>query len=165
MLHIPAIRTFFLKSNGLCFQAVRWFGFEQSKDLGGLIQKVPPHHSLWDAAGGSIAHNYGYYKDTVVTPGDWVVVAYDDHSDWPVKAAMTYRELGLAPVYHDGLLYDVASDRPVGGALERRERILLAALRGGEMNTSLILDRAHVGQRVLDALERYVISGRLHYAD
>lgn len=158
MLSILSMQTFFLKSNGLRFQAVRWFGFERNGDLGGLIAHVPKSHSLWDADAGSLAEYYGYYEDTVVAPGSWVVIAYDSEH---YGREQTSNMLGLAPVYDDDRIHDLAADMPIGGALERRERVLTAALRGGKLGVSQVLDRPDVGQRFLDKLECYIVSGRI----
>ncbi len=41
------------------------------------VKPVPPNHSLWDAAAGSIAHKYGWVNTLegghIVTPGDWII--------------------------------------------------------------------------------------------
>lgn len=39
------------------------------------VVDLPPDHSVWDAAGGSIAAGYGYFPPTksVVVPGDYIV--------------------------------------------------------------------------------------------
>lgn len=69
----------------IILDATQWFKHGDHKK----VKKVPLCHSLWDAAGGSIAHNYGHIDTLedghIVTPGDWIVGPGVAGEFWPVK--------------------------------------------------------------------------------
>lgn len=149
MMLCESIRTFYTK-DGNCtrFRAVHWSGGPQDNTLSGLVQQVPKSHSVWDAAGGSLAKHYGYYQDTVVTPGDWIIIATDN---LPRGSSLFQRY-----VIRDQELQDFAWDVPVGLVLSNHIKALeIAAAAGllsaGATNTERAQD--------LRKIEAYLVSG------
>lgn len=68
--------------------AVQWF----KRGDHHKVRAVPDGHSLWDAAGGSLAPKYGWIKTLegghIVIPGDWIVGPGAEGEYWPVKASI-----------------------------------------------------------------------------
>lgn len=148
MMLCESIRTFYTKDQCTQFQAVRWFGWGMSNSLSGLVQQVPKSHSLWDAAGGTIAENYGYYQETVVTPGDWLVVATDK---LPLGSSLLQRY-----AIRDQELRDFAWDVPPGLVIPNHTKALEIAAAAGLLSAGATdTERA----QELRKIEAYLVSG------
>lgn len=154
MLSLEGLHRYFINATGVEILVVRWFGWEMSGTLGPLVTKLPASHSMWDAAGGTLAEHYGYYEGTVVKPGDWLVVAVGDLHGKPVK--------GVPAVISDPDLYTTyASDVPKGMEVAYREKALDAAARGGLLSSLHTAAGPVFISGWLKAFERYLAGGRL----